>query len=217
MLTFDFRDFERAAADLDAAADQIPFALANAMTSAAFRTKEALVEETWPKAVTVRNPRFLAASLRVKKAVKKDLSVAVYDGLGHASLVALGQGGTKTARGNLAIPDSTNLGARRTSKGVPKGLRPRSAPNTFKAPGKKGGEVIYQRVGAYKKGSKVRKDGTRRRAAVDGRGLRLLYVLKPTATIKPTVPFERDFEHVMTAEVRRLFPITMAKAMKTRR
>lgn len=217
MLTFDLRDFERAARDMDALADQIPFALANAMTSAAFRTKEALVEETWPKAVEVRNPRFLSASLRVKKAVRRDLSIAVYDDLGHASLVALGHGGTKTGRGNLAIPDSRNLGARRTSKGVPKGLRPRAAPNSFKAPGKNGGEVIYQRTGTYKKASKVRKDGTRRRAAVDERGLRLLYVLKPTASIKATVPFERDFEHVMAVEVRRLFPITMAKAMKTRR
>ena len=209
MLTFDFKDFERAARDMDAFADQIPFALANAMTSAAFRTKEALVTETWPQHVNVRNARFLKASLNIEKARKSNLRIAIVDGLGHASLVGLARGGTKTARGNIAIPDD-KLNARRSGRGVPKGMRPRNAPNTFRVAGKKGGEVIYQRVGKYAKA------GTKSRAK-DGRGLRLLYVLKPTAQIKAEVPFDRDFEHVMSAEVRRLFPAMMQKAMQTRR
>ena len=43
----DLSAFERKARQLGAAQDQIPFAMANALTAAAFKTREALIGETW--------------------------------------------------------------------------------------------------------------------------------------------------------------------------
>lgn len=217
MLTFDMREFEQASRDMHGFADQIPFALANAMTSAAFKTKEALVAETWPQHVKVRNNRFLGKALRIQKARKTALRVAIFDNLDREFLVLHADGGLKVGRGGqLAIPERRVAG-KRNSKGVPAGLRPSNLPpskgsptGSFKVQGKKGGQVIYQRWGSYQK------SGDRKKPGVDNRHRRLMYVLKPSAPIRADVPFEADFEHVMTAEIRRSFPIAMRNAMLTR-
>ena len=47
MLTFDVRDFERAARDLKAARDQLPFAISLALNKAAAATESRLASETW--------------------------------------------------------------------------------------------------------------------------------------------------------------------------
>ncbi|GGC70663.1 hypothetical protein [Chelatococcus reniformis] len=194
---FDLRDFERMARQLGAAADQVPFALAGALNDALFKTRTKLISETWPQHVTVRNAGFMRGALRIEKATKGNLrgeinSSGVGD-RGHLRLHATG--GIKRAQGALAIPDPAKV--RRGAKGVSKNQRPRALPNSFRK-----GEVIYQRLVAKK-----RKTG----------GLRLMYVLKPQATIKKDVPFYEDFRRSMIAEVHAAFPGAMAKAMRTRR
>ncbi len=58
MLTFDMRDFERAARNFDAILDQVPFALAQAMNDGVEFAREEIINRTWPASVKVRNPRF---------------------------------------------------------------------------------------------------------------------------------------------------------------
>jgi hypothetical protein len=196
-LSFDLSAFERKAQEIGGAIDQIPFALSTALNEAAFNTRQVLVQQTWPSHMSVRNPSFIGAALRVEKATKQTLAVAISDtgpAGGRANLSLHAKGGTKTARGNLAIPDS-KLKSRRTGRGVPKGLRPTALPNSFKR-----GDVIYQRVG--KKGRD---------------GLKLMYTLKPSAPIRADVPFEQDFVASMRNVMRTAFPAAMARAMKSRK
>lgn len=196
-LRFDLSDFERAARNMGAFVDQVPFALARALNDAAEQTRREMIETTWPSHVTVRNTRFLNAALTTKgeRATKKSLRVAIYDKLGRASLPLHVKGGVKQPkRQSLALP-SREIAARRSGKGVPKGLRPKNLPNSFVK-----GDAIYQRVG---KGKQAK--------------LKLAYVLKPSAQIKPDVPFDRDFERVMRREIVAAFGPRMRDAMMSRR
>ena len=194
-LTFDLRDFQRIARDLRALENQIPFALAQALNASAEVARKEVIETTWPEHVEARNRTFMRAALTTKgeRATKRNLRVVVYDRLGRASLSLHEKGGTKRPRGaTLAVP-SGDLQARRTGKGVPKGLRPRAIPNSFKK-----GDGIYQRVGTGK-----------------GRGLKLMYVLKTSAPIKADVPFHADFNRAMRRTLPVQFRIAMHKAMAT--
>lgn len=170
----------------------MPFALAGALTDAAFIVRRHLIEQTWPNAVTVRNKSFMRAALQVEKATKSNLTVAIVDKLGRAHLKLHATGGIKKARGRLAIPTA------RVSRGA-------------------GGVVRSQRPGALKR--KVVKGGLIFQA--EGRGknakLRLIYSLKPTAKIKKDVPFIEDFRAMMADETRRSFPQRLARAMASRR
>ena len=169
MLTFDFRDFERAAARMGAMADQIPFALAQSMNDASKAARREIIDTTWADHVQVRNKRFMGVALRQKFANKRNLRVEIFDNLGRASLALHEEGGSKTSKqGNLAIP-SSRIGGKRTGWGVPKGMRPKVLPNSFRK-----GDAIYQRTGSYKK-------ATKSSPARDGRGLKLMYVLRPSA------------------------------------
>lgn len=192
MLLFDFSEFERKTREIGASIDQLPFALANSLTSAAFKTRQHLIAETWPNSVEVRNKRFLSAALRVEKATKADLSTAIVDTLNRAALKKHAEGGIKTGRGQLAIPTKRVI---RTGSGVRASQKPRALKRAVRK-----GNLIFQAEG---KGKTAR--------------LRLMYSLKPAARIKADVPFYRDFHRVMLAEVRHAFPAEMAKAMRTRR
>lgn len=192
MLTFHFGEFERKAREIGAAVDQIPFALANSLNAAAFKARQHIVSTTWPSAVEVRNKRFISVALRVDKATKTNLSAGVTDTLNRAALKKHAEGGTKVGRGMLAIPTKRVV---RTGSGV----RPSQKPRVLKRAVRKG-DLIFQAEGRGK-----------------GARLRLMYSLKPAARIKADVPFYRDFNRVMLAEVRHAFPVEMAKAMRTRR
>ena len=162
MLTFDMRDFERAARNFDAILDQVPFALAQAMNDGVEFARQELIDHTWPQSVTVRNPRFLDAALttRGNRATKTNLRVAIEDRLGRASLPLHAEGGEKRPKGSkLAVP-SAAVAARRGVSGVPKGLRPRAIPNSFIK-----GNAVYQRIGSYQKaGSRGAKQPAPKRA-----------------------------------------------------
>ena len=208
-LTFDLRDFQRVARQMQAFEEQIPFALARALNEAAEVARRELISTTWAQHITVRNPNFLKAALTTKgaRATKRNLRVEIYDKLGRGNLSLHDQGGTRRGQGALAVPTSA-LASRRGSKGIPKGMRPKTLPKSFAKPGKSGDMLIFQRTGSYKKAGK-------RALAQDNRHLKLAYVLKPSTPIRADVPFHADFNRVMRREMPRQFQVFMQKAMET--
>ena len=198
MIRFDLRDFQRVAKNLDAYADQIPFALAQAMNDGLKAAREEIIQKTWPEHVQVRNSRFMSVALRREFANKRTLRVALYDNLGRGNLLLHETGGSRKPLGTaMAVPNKANLQPRRRAGGVPKGLRPKALPNSFKKQGKFGTEVIYQRT---KKGP-----------------LKLMYSLERSTPVKAEVPFHADFERVMRLEVARAFGPRLKAAMASRR
>jgi hypothetical protein len=198
MLTIDFSAFERKAREFDAAIDQVPYALSLAMNEAVKNTRELLIRDTWPRHIEQRNANFIRAALKITQyASKRNLRVVIGENPqvgGRGSIALHAKGGTRTAKaGRIAVP-SQDLKARRGAHGVPKGMRPTNAPNTFKK-----GDILYQRTGRK------------------GRNLKLLYTLKPSARIPAQVPFEDDFKIAMVNEMRTSFPAALAKAMRGRR
>lgn len=196
---FDMSDFERAASRAGALQDQIPFALSQSLNDGLFAARDHLITHTWPAHVSVRDPNFMRNALRVERASKGNLSGAVTSqgtragNRGH--LVMHEKGGVKRpSKSKIAIPDRKVL-ARRSGRGIPKSLRPGTAPNTFRK-----GDVIYQVTGGKK-----------------NRKLKLLYTLKPQAPIKGVVPFHADFDTVVRREVTRAFPNRIKAAMASRR
>jgi hypothetical protein len=197
MLTIDVREFERAAKRMQAAVDQVPFALANALTTAAFRMKDEVLPETWSQHVTVRDPGFLRGSLRVQRATKRNLTVAVFDARGRAHLLAHSKGGTKFGKNQLNIPPSTGKTVTRGRGGVPKRMRPAA--------------IL---ANTPKRALRVLPHGI---FVGEGGRLWLRYSAEKSARITGRVPFQETWRRVLAAEARRVFPITMKKAMSTRR
>lgn len=195
-LTIDTRAFEKRAKELDGQIDQVPYALALAMNRAVENTRNALVQDTWPKHVTQRNTGFIGRALRRgSKATKQNLQVEIYDSLGRAHLKLHDTGGDKTAKGKFAIPVTGSI--KRTAKGVAKNKRP----SVIIASTPKRALRITQR------GLFVGKGGR----------LQLMYAFKSNTEQPADVPFEKDFREVMTIELRTSFPAAITAAMKPRR
>lgn len=214
-LKFDLTAFERRAKELGQAIDQVPFALSTAMNDAAKAAKQELIDDTWGRHIHVRNQRFAGWALRIIKADKHNLRIEINDeaagGRGH--MLAHAKGGRHVGKGLTAVP-SSQIAARRTSGGVPKALRPRNIPNTFKR-----GFVIYQRLPLRGRKKKRARDSNGRFMNTGGRKfghLKLLYVLKPSTPFNPDVPFFEDFATVMRREIASRFPGAMKAAMRTR-
>lgn len=191
-LEFDFAELERYALSLNAAADQIPFALATALNRSADVTRNLLIKSTWPTAVKQRNQSFIAASLttREARASKTSLAVEIYDKLNRGNLQMQAKGGQRVARGNnMAIPSSNIT---RGASGVPSRFKPKNMPTAVRR-----GDVLY---GRDRKGR-----------------LKLLYVLKHATPIPKRVPFYEDFAASMSRELTRTIPLAVKRAMETRR
>jgi hypothetical protein len=199
-LSFDFSSFERKAKEIGGAIDQIPFALANAMSSAAFKVREILIDDTWPRHVEVRNRNAIRQALRVEKAKKKNLRVAIV-GSGPSAqrlnLKAHAEAGAKRPLKGRRLAIAPTGTVHRGARGVPKGERPTAIINT-----------------TPKRALRITDRGI---FVGQGGRLHLRYAFTPTARIKADVPFHEDFNRALRAELRRTFPIAMAKAMKTRR
>lgn len=218
VLIVDATAFADVARMMDAALDQVPYAMANAMTHAAFETRRTLVEETWPSSVTVRNPGFIRAALRVEPAKKNDLVVEIYDQLNKSVKLKLhAEGGVKTAQsGMLAVPSSLNV--TRTAHGVVAEQRPRNLVNSFRK-----GDRIYQRTPHPISMRKARKIGRRTAARIamlppeTKARAKLMYVLKKQTRIRNDVPFYEVFAERMTDEMAKGFQDSMIRAMSTRR
>lgn len=194
-LTIDTSTFEKRAKELHAQIDQVPYALALAMNAAAKKTKQTLVEDTWPSHVTQRNKSFIGRALQRTYASKRNLQIEIYDSLGRAHLKLHDAGGTKTAKGRLAIPPPGTV--KRGAGGVRKKQRPHS--------------II---VNTPKRALRITNRGL---FVGKGGRLHLMYAFKASANMPADVPFEDDFRRAMTIELRASFPAAMERAMKPRR
>jgi len=153
--------------------DQLPFAMAGALTATAFIVRNTIVKDTFPRSFDVKNKRFAGAAFRVDKANKRKLEARVFDRLDKEYLAMQESGGTKRPRGNsIAIPTDE---IRVTGRGVAKARRPRqllqSGKRAFRTRSRTGQEIIAQRRGKKRY------------------PLRTLYILEPRANIKPRFPF----------------------------
>ncbi|ANK81385.1 MAG: hypothetical protein TEF_11685 [Rhizobiales bacterium NRL2] len=162
-----------------------------------------MVNKSWPRAVVVRNKRFLGVAMRVDKANKSTLTAVIYDRLKSRAISDQATGGTRKARGrNLAIP-STFVEGKRGRRGVPKALRPRTQlgrKRTFVAKDANSGQLMILR----------RK----------GRGrypLQVLYVLENTAHIPKRWRPEEDAIITLRRDFARHFVKRWRQAMRTRR
>lgn len=192
-IEFDYRQLEDYAKQVGARVDQIPYALSLAMNRSAEVTRNLLIRQTWPNHIVQRNASFIAASLTTRdaRASKSSLAVEIYDKLDRGNLQKQAKGGARRPRGgaNLAIPSSM---VHRTSRGVPKNLKPANLQNSFKRKG-----MLFVRD---KKGKP-----------------RLVYTLRPQTRIPKRVPFYEDFQSSMERELKRTIPMAVAKAMATAR
>jgi hypothetical protein len=195
VVKFDFGDWERKAAELSAAADQIPYALARSLNQAIEDAQTVLIVQTWPKAVHVRNATFMRAALRRIYATKGNLTAEIYDSLHRAQLQKHARGGTKTAKGaHLAIPSSEiPVG----SHGVTKSNRP--AALIARTP--------KRALRITPRGIFVGKGGR----------LHLKYTLRRSVPVPADTPFYEDFRVAVTNGMRTAFPYWLKVAMRTRK
>jgi hypothetical protein len=198
-MKLDLDHWKAIADDLFASADQVPFALSQAMNTAAFETRTYLIEMTWPAHVEVRNPNFIR-QLNVDRANKGGLTVVIHDRRtkGRAHLSLHDTGGTKGAEGRLAIPPSgSEADAARGAKGVPRNLRPKA--------------II---AATPSRALRITPQGI-----FIGRGgrLHMAYNFQPNAQQPADVPFGEDFVQVMGEAMERLFPAAIGNAMRSRR
>lgn len=195
-LRLNIDDFAHLAERLNSAVDQVPYALSRTMNDAVFETRRRLVQDTWPRSVTQRKANFPNAIIEVKRSTKTDLEVAIRAKNDRGHLAAHAYGGEKrAAKGNLAIPNKSWV--RYTSSGVSKPMLPAAI---IASTPKRALRILPQGIFVGEHGR-----------------LNLRYTFKKMATIKPDVPFERDFASSMSAEIDRIFPWRLAEAMASRR
>lgn len=198
---FDMSGFERAADKLGLIEREVPFALANAMTRAAYTTKDALVRDTWPAHVQVRSKGFLRASLEVEPARASDfragrgMRAEIFDALNHVDLKRLMLGGVKKPKKGAAIAIPTK-NVRRTADGrVVDSQKPRALKRTVRK-----GNLIFQASGRGKNSK-----------------LKLMYAVRSSGRIKPQVPFLSDFNRLYRAELYKAFPQAVRNVIKKNR
>jgi hypothetical protein len=197
-LRLDGSEFEARARALDGAEDQIPFALSLAFNQALQDTRTSLIQDTWPKAVTERNPSFIRWALGMQFSTKHDLRVEINDERattrGHLALHAHG-GTKKAAHANLAIPPKGTL--KRGAHGIRKDQRPAA--------------VIARTA---KRALRITARGIF--VGIGGR-LQLKFIFRNAVTQPADVPFVQDFRTMIAKGVRARFADAMARAMRTRR
>jgi hypothetical protein len=195
VVKFDFSDWERKAAELSAAADQVPFALARALNESVENAQSVLIISTWPQHVKQRNSTFMRAALRRKFATKNNLTAEIYDSLHRGHLKEHAIGGTKSAKGaHLTIPSSEiPIG----SHGVTKSNR--AAALIAKTP--------KRALRITSRGIYVGKGGR----------LHLKFALRRSVPIPADVPFYADFSEAVRDGMRTSFPYCLRVAMRTRR
>lgn len=191
----DAEDFAKKSEDMGAALDQMPFALSRALNDAADETYNYLIDQTWPRSVTVRNAGFMRWALRTEFSTKYNLVVSIYDNTPdkRAHLALHASGGVKVAKsGRLAIPTSNVM---RSARGVAPSQKPAVLGRKVVK-----GNLVFQGTGSGKMSK-----------------LKLMYVLTPKANQPKDVPFYADFQSQMTEASSRHFPGRMMEAMKTRK
>jgi hypothetical protein len=196
VVKFDFGDWERKAAELSAAADQIPFALSRALNQAVDDARIVLIGSTWPGHIKQRNSTFMRAALRRRFATKSNLSAEIYDSLHRGHLKEHAIGGTKTAKGgHLTIPNEAEIPI--GSHGIRKSDR---ASALIARTPKRALRITPRGIYVGKGGKLV-----------------LKYALRRSVPIPRDVPFQSDFETAVRESMRANFPFWIKKAMATRR
>lgn len=179
-----------------AAQDQVPYALSRAANAAALNTRQVLIQSTWPRRMTVRNPNFIGRALRIKFSTKDHLKVSIFDDLRRAHLDKHARGGVKKPRGtHLAIPVKGRIPT--TPNGVPAAFRPRALIDG----------VPSRALRITPKGIFV---------GFGGR-IHLFYVFATSARIKKDVNFIEDFTYSMSQEMRRNLISAVAEAIQGRK
>lgn len=169
---------------------QFRFALSKALTSTAFKAKDA-TKAAIKRKFTVRN-NWLDSPVgpRVLPASKTELSTAVV--LKKDFLNLFTKGGIKLPGGKYIAVPTKNV-RRNKQDIVTRRNRPKQLQRTFIGTGKSGRKIIFQQTGKGK-----------------NRRVRAMYVLIPQAEIKaaPTITiavpktFEREFSNLFFAELR---------------
>ncbi len=188
---------------------QVPFAAALSLTDAAFAFREHLVKRLWQQSFPeARNKRFPAVAFRVEKAKKRKLVSRVYDRLGRSFIDRQITGATKLPYEGSFIAVPTRH-VRRTQRGVAKGMRPRTAPNTFVSTRVNGRPGIWQNVKNGKRG--------RRKAGAKKSGIRLLYNLEPRVKTDKALPFYTTGRRVARAAFAAAWEKNIRRATATAR
>jgi hypothetical protein len=195
MLTFKMSGFEEAVRRIKGARDELPYALSRTLNEAAFRTRQHLINTTWPSSVQARNTGFMRGALRVQRSSKTDLRVGIYDALGRGNLLQHSQGGEKRPikGGRLAIPNPRWV--RYKSEGVDKPQLPRVITST----------TSKRKLRITSQGIFVGEHGR----------LQLRYSFKDRAIIKKDVPFQEECNKQMLKNVNELCPHFLSEAMRT--
>lgn len=199
-LEFDLKAIEQAADDIGGMRDQIPFVMAGVLNDAAFATRKEIVENIWPTYVQQRNRQFPSAVLRVDKANKEALIVALREFKEtSAPLILHAEGGTREPQtpGNFAIPMPNYRAGKMGARGLRKDAR---------------AAAIIART--PKRALRITKRGIFRG---EGGRLRLIFALRPIVHVKKDVPFYEVWNAWMQHSVERLFAPKMEQAMRTRR
>lgn len=190
----DMREFTRKAQQMGVfATDQLPFAISKTLNDTMFEdARPQIIGATWRGAFHVRHSGFPRAAINVEKASKRKLSAGLFDALGRGHLQGHARGGTKNARGQLAIPNQerVRLHARgKTPK--PRALDARIPPRALRVlPG---------------------------RGIFEGRGgrLRVWFWFKPSARLDQRFRFYEDFRRVAVSGCASRFPANLQRAVAT--
>ena len=179
--------------------DQLPFATSRALNATADVVKKTIVEDTYPRAFTVRNKRFPHVAIKVKNSTKRNLEAVVFDRLEKDFLQRQAVGGIKKPRGNTVSVPTDEI--RLSGRGAPKGRRPRAllagGKRAFRQKTKSGQDVIMQRK-------------TKNRYP-----LRVLYLQEPSVKIDQRFDFYKDAQFVAQKNFDKRFKINFDKARKT--
>jgi len=136
-LKFDLTEFQLLAKHMNIAEKQVPYAASKTINNAAFKAREYLINDTWPRSVVVRNKGFLRQALHDLQAEK----LAVDNGFKSRSdvIVASGSDPVETDKRIAADAErSKNLGIKFDDKnsGLPGGQTNLSAqPENGNPPG----------------------------------------------------------------------------------
>lgn len=197
-VVLDFSDFRRKAHQMGIFAEQqLPFAIANTLNLAMLGpggAREHIVRTVFPSSFDVHNHNFARAAFNVKKASKGDLSVELFDRLKRGHLEKHAQGGTKSARGSLAMPNWRGGRIKRTAAGS----KPR--PRLIKVKNPRRALRVVKGKGIF---------------VGEGGRLHALYWFRRQGRLEKRFPFYEAFARVAKRQVEFHFPQQIQQALNS--
>lgn len=189
--------------------DQMPFAMARALTRVA-QDAQIEVRRGLPHKFTIRN-KFVQGGIRITSANKRKLESSVYSKDDFMGLQE--SGGSKRAKGrNLAIPASS-----RGTTHVRKGKNTHGVIDRSLKPGKLTDKKLYFKGTINNVYGIWKRTGER-----DGKGwprphLNLMYALTPITRVKPRFEFENTVRKTARERMARQMELAMAEALRSAR